>query len=491
MNKKPKSKLLWRLLRWALIALAMLATLAAVLVTEENWRGKRAWESYRQHAESSGQRLDMASAMPAPVADDQNFFAAPNVAQMLTNGMTFNLYRGDSTVWPKNGGIWQKGTTTDLAEWQRYFRLLSLTNSGNAFPVPAQPGTPAIDILQALSAYNSELEVLRQAGQRPEARLPLNYDGGFDAVNDLMPWLASEKRVAQYLQLRILAELQANQTDAALADIKLFLRLIDFNRNQPFLISHLVRIALQAYLMQPVYEGLQQHRWNDAQLAELEAALAAKDYLVDFQFSMRGEELCAIDALERQRLTRQLILPSGPDGTQLVTNSLAKMPSVYFYRNELAFARLYDQFMLPLVNLTNHTVAVAAYRDEEKKMSGSKHYSLYSFHALMVFPAMSKAVMKFAISQGQVDLARTACALERYRLVHGRYPATLDELTSQFISILPNDLINGQPLHYRRTDDGKFVLYSIGWDEKDDGGQVILSKDGRATWEKGDWVWKY
>ena len=46
MNDKPKSKLPWRLLRWGLIGLAILVTLAAVLVTEENWRGQRAWASY-------------------------------------------------------------------------------------------------------------------------------------------------------------------------------------------------------------------------------------------------------------------------------------------------------------------------------------------------------------------------------------------------------------------------------------------------------------
>ena len=45
MKEKPKSKWYWWLLRWGLIGLAMLATLAAILVTEENWRGKRDWEN--------------------------------------------------------------------------------------------------------------------------------------------------------------------------------------------------------------------------------------------------------------------------------------------------------------------------------------------------------------------------------------------------------------------------------------------------------------
>src|SRR5208283_2844567 len=101
------------------------------------------------------------------------------------------------------------------------------------------------------------------------------------------------------------------------------------------------------------------------------------------------------------------------------------------------------------------------------------------------------SVMKFALIQSQVDLARTACALERFRLAHGNYPETLDALPPQFITALPHDLINGQPLHYRRTDDGRFVLYSVGWDEKDDGGQTAFTKSGSVDRNNGDWVWRY
>ena len=61
----------------------------------------------------------------------------------------------------------------------------------------------------------------------------------------------------------------------------------------------------------------------------------------------------------------------------------------------------------------------------------------------------------------------------------------------QFIEKLPHDIIGGQPLHYRRTDDGKFLLYSIGWNETDDGGQPSPSgENGWIDFTKGDWVWQ-
>ena len=97
---------------------------------------------------------------------------------------------------------------------------------------------------------------------------------------------------------------------------------------------------------------------------------------------------------------------------------------------------------------------------------------------------------KFANARSSTDLARTGIALERYRLAHGEFPESLDAIAPYFMEKIPHDIINGQPLHYRRTDDGQFVLYSVGWDEKDDGGEVAFNTDGTADLQNGDWVWR-
>jgi hypothetical protein len=55
---------------------------------------------------------------------------------------------------------------------------------------------------------------------------------------------------------------------------------------------------------------------------------------------------------------------------------------------------------------------------------------------------------------------------------------------------LPHDVIGSQPLKYRREADGGFLLYSIGWNEKDDGGEAGFDKDGKVDIETGDWVWR-
>jgi hypothetical protein len=508
MTEQPKSKWYWRLLRRGLIALAVLVTLVGILVTEEDWRGKHDWEAYKRATEARGERFDWAAFTPANVPDADNFFAAPIVAEALKAALSdgtkqpdrlkFDIYRGNIGVQINQSGAWHKATVTDLKQWQTAFRSFAATPEGktNGFPIAPQPQTPAADVLLALSLFNPALDEFRQASERPGARLPLNYAAGFDDVGTWIPWLASTKRCAQFLQLRTLAELDAGQSGAALADVKLLLRLTDTLRNQPFFITHLVRIAIMADpTLQPVYEGLARHRWNDAQLTELENALAAEDFLRDFEFALRGERTCAIDTFERQRLTRQMesgLVAMDGNKEMVVTNSLRWMPSAYFYQNELAFARMYDTSVLPVVDLTNRTVSVAAYLAADESMTKQgNHWFLYTMQARMLFPALGKSVLKFASIQADVDLARVACALERYRLARGEYPATLDVLAPGYITDLPHDIISGQPLHYRRTDDGQYVLYSVGWNEKDDGGTVVLTKNGSVNREAGDWVWRY
>ena len=109
--------------------------------------------------------------------------------------------------------------------------------------------------------------------------------------------------------------------------------------------------------------------------------------------------------------------------------------------------------------------------------------------ALIFSSDLRSSGRKFAYAQNSINMARVACALERYRLAHNEYPETLDALAPQFLAQIPHDVIGGKPLHYSRKDGGKFLLYSIGWNETDDGGQIGLKDTGYADNTKGDWVW--
>src|ERR1017187_7157344 len=170
MNDQPKTKWRWRLLRWGLIGLAGLATLAAVLITEENWRGKRDWENYKRDTEARGERFDWSAFTAKAIPDDQNFVKAPIFSNLwaaewdeqtqdwkpsatnTVDRLKMSSYRSDGSSPSGVGGGWERARLTRLENWQEYYRN-SATNGVGEFPVAAQPQSPATDVLLALSKY--------------------------------------------------------------------------------------------------------------------------------------------------------------------------------------------------------------------------------------------------------------------------------------------------------------------------------------------------
>ena len=68
------------------------------------------------------------------------------------------------------------------------------------------------------------------------------------------------------------------------------------------------------------------------------------------------------------------------------------------------------------------------------------------------------------------DGLTVAVALELYHRGNRQYPTALSELTPDLLPRVPLDRADGQPLRYHASA-GRFVLYSIGSDRRDDGGR--------------------
>ena len=490
-----------------LLGLFCLALFVFFAVLALDMGDKRGLNRYERQWEAKGEHFDFASFIPKPVPDDQNFALTPIVASSyervleknghrinppntnIVNPLWMEIYGAGSLLDnPTNSGNRENGTRTDLKVWQLYYRALAAKT--NDFPVAPQAQSPAADVLLALSKYDAPIEELRQAAALPYSRFPLNYDSAVPA-DILLPHLAALKQCSQVLELRAVAELQNSQSDKALADVKLLLRLIDSIRTEPFLISHLVRIAMLNLVLQPVWEGLADHKWSDAQLAELNQELARLDFLADYEFSMRGERADSMANIEYLRRTRDFNLIS--EGTPVVVQAAFHLiPNSIFYQNELVIARAHQEWFLPVVNVDRHSVSPEASRLAETNIEQTLiHWSPNNILARMLLPSFSSVAKKYAFEQSTVDMARVACALERFRLAQGEYPETLDALTPRFIETLPHDIIGGQPLKYHRTGNGQFTLYSVGWNGTDDGGAVVMKKTQKTAidLDNGDWVW--
>jgi hypothetical protein len=539
----------WRRFRWVLFGCACLITLFALAHAVENWRGHHAWKNYQKIAAEKGERFDVAAIIPPAVPDRENFAMAPifedvrnemdrewRRAQSGLDGSTNRTNRFELSVYGARSdsrgvgmGSWMKAERTDLETWQTYYRTPSAAETGSdlfridqelasryygleqalpsakpsadtlapEFPVAPQPQSPAADVLLALSKFDPIVEELRAANRRPHSRFPVTYEDGF---NVLLPHLSKMKGASQFFALRAVASLAEGESEQALEDLKLSFRLVDAIATEPLLISHLVRIAQMHISLQPIWEGLADRRWNEAQLAAIQAELERIDFLADYHLAMRGERAWSIWSVDYLRGTRDVSFfdhwnPSPPVQAgrrlQRLLFRLA-MPRGWFEQNKVSMARMHIDLFLPAVDLEARVVSPDALgRLEEAMEEQLKRRTPYNFFAGLLLPALSRAAEKFARIEAAVDLATVACALERFQLAHGEHPKALDELVPRFIAKLPHDIINGQPLKYERTGDGRFLLYSVGWNEIDDDGEVALTKSGRADWNEGDWVWRY
>ena len=515
---------------WSVGILAGFCLLVVLFYAEENWRGRRAWENFRREWEAKGERFDWRSVVPPPVPEDQNFALTPVVYSSYRQELTGAGKAIPQEKWNSNSvnrlnmdvyfyylqtqsltnqpdifyaafrkleqtntfGSWAKGTRLDLKSFQQFYRALAgFTGDVKVLP---QAQAPATDVLLTLGKFDSTIEELRAAAMLPFSRFPLKYDEDYWG-NIRLPHLSVLKRCLQVLHLRAGAELQNGQNEKALDDVKLSLRLVDSIRNEPFVISHLVRASLLESALYPIYQGVSEHCWSDAQLLALEADLQKIDFLADSQAVMRGERAVAVanvNWLQRSRKNYSRIFgKSSESGTSrwIMANW---GPSGWLEQNKIRICGYFTN-LDAVVDLKTRTVHPEAARQRDPFLeSESRRLTPYTYLESIIIPSLSAGIRKFAWTQTAADLARTACAMERYRLAHGGYPETLNALVPQFIAQVPHDVIGGQPLKYRRTDDGKFVLYSIGWNEKDDGGVIALKKDSTSIdIGNGDWVWKY
>ncbi len=81
-----------------------------------------------------------------------------------------------------------------------------------------------------------------------------------------------------------------------------------------------------------------------------------------------------------------------------------------------------------------------------------------------------RGLLFYYASYCQLEAGVTMLALREYHRRHGRYPDRLSQLVPGFLPRLPIDYADRQPLRYRPQGDG-YVLYSIGLNGRDDGGQ--------------------
>jgi hypothetical protein len=369
--------------------------------------------------------------------------------------------------------------------------------------LPPLPQSPAADLLFALQSIAPQLAELRTASLKPRAQFDTDRSAPFEEARDFN--FVAVRSLSQILAFHACAELELGHSEQAFADVRVIHRLADAMENETTLVATMIRMALQGLALQPFWEGWAAGRWNERELEEFQRYFARIDLLPELAHTLRAERAGVNALLQKYGIVKSemwrvfmrnstskhgLFDQAEESATKLAWRLI---PRGWVFQNMVSYDQRM-QAMLP-ASLTR-TPATVSPREEEQlkhRMQNWNFRSPYEFLSATAIPNFVKATENIARTQAFLNQAQIVCALERYRKARGQFPETLPQLVPQFIDKLPHDVITGGPLQYRRSDEGKFVLYSVGWNEKDNGGVPAFTKDSplRPDFTQGDWVWMW
>jgi hypothetical protein len=452
----------WPRLRVVLVGMVALATLIAIFYTEENWRGKRAWENCKRELEAKGAVLDWDAYIPPPVPDDQNFFKAPKMQKWFVK-------LNKTPAEPYTNELRSLWISTNI--------MVTITNE-----------IAAAKYLAWSSQFETQFDEIREALKRPYARMDGDYSKPFEIP---IPSFVSTRALAQVLAQRTKCYLLLGQPEKALNEVTLLNDSRKFLEGAPTgrpmtLVAAMINVAVTGLYVDTIANGLQSSAWQQPQMTAIQEQLEEINLNPLVLQALQEEPSAVCHDLEIVPLYEFFNFGRTPKWTDKMKSWL--WPRGWTYQNMVNVAVL-ELKPLDGFDIAHDTVAPRKFDEASRWLDKflSRRWSPYKLLAAMAIPNFTKAEQTAAYNQTLVNEAQIACALERYHLAHGEYPETLDALAPQFMEKIPHDIIGGQPLHYRRTDDGKFLLYSVGWNETDDGGLPGTLADVK----KGDWVWPY
>jgi len=509
-----------------------IATPYVLLTSFERARGTLQWKATQDALIAKGERLGFRELAGPAVPDDQNAAAIPlfrevmrtnSVEVMRTNGgmplsqtgrLRMKVFMRPEEFLPeKPRKVWRP---TTLQDWSNAFRSLQEQGNGTPDAVSKQDKTPrrqsaprsdhpeypvapagasaATVVLTSLQVAEPELEVIREASRLPFCRFDYAFEQGFQM---LLPNLSALKRIQHHLDLRIQALVSDGQTNAAFEETLVALRISAWLREDPLLISHLVRIAQSQIASESIWHGIAAHCWTDAQLQEFQRQLAQRDYLAGLALALEGERNGAIQTMDQwirdPKQIYQMLDANVPEISGVTFDQAlfaAILPRGWIRQNQSALALETQRHIETARRLRGGTpgpewqaiLKQAEDRDAQEESRFQKNPSPYRLFARQLGAGLGRSVAKTVRASVMNQCAITGCALERYRLQKGSYPKTLDALVPDFLPAVPIDPMDGKPIRYAQTDNGLFRLWSVGDDREDQNGR---RKDGTHR----DWVW--
>jgi hypothetical protein len=464
--------------KWVLVILVSLAVLPVSLAILVRWRDQAALARYKQRLVDAGEVFSVAAlSLPVPAASA----AAARVFSEIPQG-NGNVPWTMAGVAPGKARVGLRSETL----------LLNSSSQGRWEDLDAMLGERREPIQRAL-------EFVRR-GEFPQ--WAIRYSDGFQA---LCPHLAQAKSTSLTFTSGLITALHHGDPEAAADFAAAQVAIITGLSADQLLISQLVAQAVAAIAFQPAWEGLQTRAWNEAQLARLQRGWEGPDFLQSLTRSLIMERAMTVSYLQTLRAspgefaqfvdslsaggtpTPPLAAPTSTGiaglaetalhlGRHAVTRAGARVRALawcwlWSFEDERRVLSEYQTLIQESRSTRNggplQDLAPEIPPDDEIVSTlESRRYPVSSSAVAAVRRSVSRTHRAIVLQRMMV----TAIALHRYQLVRSGLPRNLDELTPAFLAVVQLDPMDGKPLRYRPNADGSFLLYSIGENRVEEGG---------------------
>jgi hypothetical protein len=497
--------------------LLALVLLGVAFLLFERFRGQIALANYKKELIAQGEKLspqDFINNRLTPDTDAAPIIATigkiqpgkvivhslPPLMKLLASGRAIVGFREPEWVetWSFKDGEWVEGKVTN--RWEQV----------------------AVD----LESNALVLAEIRTAMQKPVFVNAIDYAAG---PKIKIPHLAKAKSLAQWLQAEIALALHEGRRADALAALQCQIRIPKLLAEDKIWISELVRGALGAIARANTWEALQRDDWQDEELAVIQQAWADQHFADGITAALECELMAMTITYQQLRNSNQEthVPLEATDSLGTIFSSLANIDDpeteedsiwtkIPFHEELTEFwqSQIYCRIWLfawshqaEYKALTEVYSALELMREGDSKKSyahirpkfeaieaaGEKmgFYDRARFLLENLRGAYSRAVRRSMRAETDRALCIAAIALQRHFIRHGNYPNQLEALVPEFLSSVPVDYMDGQPIKCRLNPDGSFTLYSVGEDGKDDGGGMSLPEGSKSRdlWRRKDYVW--
>jgi hypothetical protein len=431
-------------------------------------------EHFLAQLKARGEPLGISQLIPLNAPPEKN--AAPIISTSLTNlPRSLILTHTPTVIFPIAAG-------RGIVFWQQDdIRTPDGTNTWK-------------DLGRALSASQKQLDDLQSLTNHPFLDFNLDYKQGLFLP---LPHLWSLHQSAEILNANVLYNLHQHSIEDASGNLRLMIAIVNAQAEEPILTSQRDRLITLNMAVATTWEILQYSNVPANDLLVLQTKWQALKLLGPFQRGQLMDRAMVVQTLESARKDPkqiQVFLASGDGGMDLWRENQWRL--FWSYADErralqinqvlieaMRLAETNRSYQATLLFTTSNLLSLGL-KDFQQEVDSGPLMDLADLDMHWIFSEGARdsfhQITRFFNAETARNIVVAAIALKRFELAHGHPPDKLEELTPEFLKTFPTDWMDGKPIRYRRNSDNTFLLYSVGQNGKDDGGNASVPQQSSS-----------